>query len=99
MIRTTTKTVNFKRPFTLAGHDGVFPAGTYTVETDEEPLDTATMIAYRRTRTLLNLQPRGNDRQTLAVDPETLDAAIKRDLEAVDSPLPAGATTRARHWP
>jgi hypothetical protein len=35
-VRTTSKTVTFMHPFNLSGADEVQPAGTYTVETDEE---------------------------------------------------------------
>ena len=34
--RTRRETVTFARPFSLRGIDGVQPAGTYTVETEEE---------------------------------------------------------------
>ena len=34
--RTSRRTVTFARPFSLRGIDGVQPAGTYVVETDEE---------------------------------------------------------------
>jgi hypothetical protein len=37
-VRTTSKTVTFMHPFILTGTDEVQPAGTYTVETDEELL-------------------------------------------------------------
>ena len=37
-VRTTSKTVTFMHPFSLSGTDEVQPAGTYTVETDEELL-------------------------------------------------------------
>ena len=56
-MRTTTRTVIFKRPFMLRGFDRVQPAGTYTVETDEELLDTISVTAYRRIATLIRLHP------------------------------------------
>ena len=37
-IRTTSSTVSFFRPFVLTGIAGEQPAGSYTVETDEELL-------------------------------------------------------------
>ena len=37
-VRTTSRTVTFIHPFSLSGTDEVQPAGTYTVETDEELL-------------------------------------------------------------
>ena len=56
-VRTTSKTVTFTRPFNLSGMDEVQPAGTYTVETDEELLQTS-LPAYRRISTLMRLPAR-----------------------------------------
>jgi hypothetical protein len=39
-MRTTSRTVTFIHPFNLSGMDKEQPAGTYTVETDEELLQT-----------------------------------------------------------
>jgi len=81
-IRTTTRTVAFRRPFTLSGLDRVQPAGTYTVETDKELLDTMSISAYRRIVPLTRLHPYpANPRifETVSVDPEELDAAVVRD--------------------
>jgi hypothetical protein len=47
-VRTTSRTVTFTHPFNLSGMDEVQPAGTYTVETDEEPLQTLSVPAHRR---------------------------------------------------
>ena len=38
IVRTSRKSVTFTQPFSLSGIDEVQPAGTYTVETDEELL-------------------------------------------------------------
>jgi hypothetical protein len=81
-IRTTTKTVTFKRPFMLDAFDRMQPAGTYTVETDEELLDTISVAAYRRIATLIHLHPdRANPGivETVSIDPDELDAALMRD--------------------
>ena len=42
-------------PFNLIGIDEVQPAGTYTVETDEELLQTLSVPAYRGISTLMRL--------------------------------------------
>src|SRR5947209_2852295 len=55
-VRTTSKTVTFIHPFSLTGTDEVQPAGTYTVETDEELLEPSSFPAYRRIATLLRLE-------------------------------------------
>jgi hypothetical protein len=47
-VRTTSKTVTLLHPFNLTGMDNVQPAGTYTVETDEELLEPLSFPAYRR---------------------------------------------------
>ncbi len=82
MIRTTTKTVTFARPFVLAGYGDPLPAGNYVVETDEELLDGVSFVAYRRISTVLHLHARPSSpgrRQVLPIDPAELDAALTRD--------------------
>ena len=49
----------FTQPFSLSGLDEVQPAGTYTVETDEELLPGLSFPAYRRVATLMVLRARG----------------------------------------
>ena len=82
MIRTSEKTVTFREPFVLGGFDEVLPAGAYIVETDEELLEGISFPAYRRILTLMHLHPKPGHpglTQTLAIDPNELDAALKRD--------------------
>jgi hypothetical protein len=55
-VRTTSRTVTFVHPFSLSGTDEVHPAGTYTVETDEELLEPSSFPAYRRIATLIRLE-------------------------------------------
>ena len=55
-MRTTSRTVTFVRPFNLSATDEVQPAGTYTVETDEELLQASSVPAHRRIATLLRLE-------------------------------------------
>lgn len=81
-VRTSKKTVTFRRPFTLCGLDEVLPAGAYIVETDEELLDGISFLAYRRILTLIHLRAThgGSDfTRTLTIDPKDLEAAQKRD--------------------
>ncbi len=58
-VRTSRKSVTFAQPFSLSGIDEVQPAGTYTVETDEELLPGLSFPAYRRIATLIFLRSRG----------------------------------------
>ena len=89
-IRTSKKTVTFRRPFVLGGFDEVLPAGAYSVETDEELLEGISFPAYRRILTLLHLHPkpgRPGLTETLTVDPNELDAALERDRAPEDAPI------------
>ena len=82
--RTSRKTVTFARPFSLRGIDGVQPAGTYTVETDEELIEGLSFAAYRRVATVMFLpsQPGGTILGQIAtIDPLELQAAQARDAE------------------
>jgi hypothetical protein len=82
--RTTSRTVTFTHPFALNGVDGVQPAGSYVVETDEELVDSLSFPVYRRTATWLHL-PRsdgGTNRgmamsQTALIDPDELDRVLQ----------------------
>ena len=89
-IRTSKKTVTFGRPFVLGGLDEVLPAGTYSVETDEELLDSISFPAYRRILSVIRLHEKPGHpglTQTLTIDPNELDAALKRDQAPAESPV------------
>lgn len=86
MSRTITKTVTFGRPFALSGLEGVQPAGTYTVETDEELISSLSFTAYRRTATWLRLpgwregtEPSAGLSEVVAIDPVELERALASD--------------------
>jgi hypothetical protein len=84
-IRTTCRTVTFTRPFLLKGVVEEQPAGKYTVETDEEPLATASVEAYRRISTLIRLPGRPGSLvlcQVVDIDPAELAEALERDAAA-----------------
>ena len=91
-IRTSEKTVTFRRPFVLGEFEEVLPAGDYRVETDEELLEGISFPAYRRILTLIHLHanPEHPGRtQTMTIDPNELDAALERDqapIEILDRP-------------
>ncbi len=83
-VRTTSKTVTLVHPFNLSGVDEVQPAGTYTVETDEELLQTSSLPAYRRISTLMRLpaQPTGTMlTQIVEINPLELAAVLARDAQ------------------
>jgi hypothetical protein len=80
MIRTTRQAVTFRRPFMVSGVDDHQPAGTYTVETDEELIEGLSFSAYRRTSTRIYLPPtpsRPGITETVTIDPGEVDAALK----------------------
>lgn len=78
-IRTSKRTVTFRRPFYLAGFDKELPAGRYNVETDEELLEGISFPVYRRMTTLIHLHAHAGLTQTLTVDPNDLDTALAHD--------------------
>lgn len=75
--RTTSALVTFRSAFTLRGWDESWPAGDYTVTTDEELLDTS-FPAYRRVSTMITLA-RGAVTHYVEIDPLELAAAIEQD--------------------
>ena len=50
-VRTSSKTVTFGNPFSLAGVDRVLPAGNYEVVTDEELIEGLSFPVYPRLAT------------------------------------------------
>jgi hypothetical protein len=81
-LRTRRETLIFAHPFALGGLDEVQPAGVYTVQTDEEPIEGISFLAYRRVATVIFLPlPHGSagSFQALTVTPHELEAAQARD--------------------
>jgi len=76
--RTIQSTATFARPFTLPGVDGVLPAGTYNLDTEEEKLDTISIEAWRRTELTLQVTTLGVT-EHVTVDPQDLRQALLRD--------------------
>jgi hypothetical protein len=91
-IRTTSKTVTFMHPFSLSGAIEAHPAGTYTVETDEEMLQTSSLPAYRRIATLLRLERNTGAvlTQIVETNPAELAGALARDAQP-DETVPQSA--------
>jgi hypothetical protein len=84
--RTTRKTVTFLRPFSLAGVDEKFDAGSYVVVTLEELIEGLSFIAYRRVSTTIVMVGNGYGqyaRPIVTIDPQDLQAA--EDLDAIES--------------
>jgi hypothetical protein len=85
-LRTTRTLVTFARPFWLDDAAELQPAGTYAVQTDEEQIEGLSFLAYRRVATTISLPlkaaPKGSF-QIATVDPADLEAALKRDGQAL----------------
>ena len=82
--RIKTEQVTFLHPFSLPGVEGLQEPGTYTVETIEEAIEGLSMVAYRRMSTTIILpspQYGYASRQAVAIDPNDLEAARKKDAK------------------
>jgi len=91
-IRTTSKTVTFKRPFIIGGFDQLQAAGTYTVDTEEEQLDAISFPAWKRIATVIELKNAGAT-EYQRIDPKELHEALMRDGQQEDPGVPPSATS------
>ena len=83
-MRTTTKTVTFRRPFCLKGVDRLLPAADYRVVTDEELIEGLSFPAYRRMSTAIFVPAEtGCAVEMVTIDPLDLQAA--QDLDTAPS--------------
>lgn len=86
-MRTSRKSVTFRRPFSLTGIDDVQPAGTYTVETNEELIEGLSFPAWRRTATVFLLRaPSGTIGMGQDVDIDPRELKTVQDCDALDLP-------------
>jgi len=82
--------VTFSRPFWLEGVEGTYPPGTYAIQQSQENVLGLSFIGYRQTKTTIELPPRGRVQlaaEVVEVDPADLEAALVRDVEAVNGKL------------
>jgi len=77
MIHSRVSVVTFRAPFTLPGLDRSYPAGDYTVTTDDEQLDVS-FSAFRRVETRIALS-QGAITQSWPVSPGDLEQALATD--------------------
>jgi len=90
--RTTTKTVTFARPFKLSAVDEVQPAGSYTVETAEELIQTLSFPAYRLTGIWIRLPAQGHSATaTQAVKLTSAELVEALAMDAIVPPPEAAA--------
>ena len=90
----TSTTVTFQRPFMLNGFGQVQPAGSYTVETEEEQVDAVSFPAWKRTMTIMHLR-NGVTTEYHPIDPGQLQEALRRDEAQDDPALPPGPDSAA----
>jgi hypothetical protein len=83
--RTRQETATFNHPFTMREVEGVQPAGSYTVQIEEETIDGLSFLASRRVETsmLFPLFPGATKSfQSVPVDPHELESSLARDETA-----------------
>jgi hypothetical protein len=81
-VRTTNKTVTFAHPFRLSEFDEPFPAGRYSIETEEELLDGISVPVYMRRKTMMQLiadPRRPGITEHAVIDPQELEEALEAD--------------------
>jgi len=76
--RTTQRFVTFKHPFALEMVDGLIPAGVYLIETDEESIDAASRLAWRKVATTIHIRANGLV-QVVPITSAQLDELLLRD--------------------
>ncbi len=91
--RTNSTTVTFQRPFILDGFERLQEPGTYTVDTQEEQIETASFPAWHRTSTVMHLLHTGME-EHVTIDPDQLREALMRDGAQTDVSL---AQAKTRH--
>ena len=82
-MRTTQRTVTFTRHFKLGESCEHYPAGRYSIETDEELLEDASFPAYLRKATMMQLiaDPlHVGVTEVVMVDPNQLEEALAEDV-------------------
>lgn len=76
--RTTKSMVTFTRPFNLTGFDGEQPAGSYSVETDEELLEGVSFPAYRRMATMMQVDASSRVRPACCKSQSSIRTSLRR---------------------
>jgi hypothetical protein len=76
--RFTSETIVFRRPFRFSGFDHAEGPGVYTVEVEQEALDSLTVIGWRHIATTIRLR-RDGATECVPIDPAELCEARSRD--------------------
>jgi hypothetical protein len=83
--RSISRSVTFRRPFSLEGFDAVQEAGTYFIDVEEEVIESLSFPAYRRISTQMRVTSHGAT-EYRTINPAELDEALMRDAEEPRSP-------------
>ena len=97
-VRMTSTQVVFRRPFVLHGFDAAEPAGTYTVETEEESIDDVSVPVWKRLATIMHVT-RAGATEYVRIEPEELRQALVRDGGPEESPSAAAARLETARRP
>jgi len=100
--RTTQTIVHFSSAFQLPEFDAIQPAGDYRVDHDEEAIESASYIAWRRTGAFIHLPAiaapdagrsgtREATQQMVPIDPADLEAALRQDIAQAQAVLTRGS--------
>lgn len=84
--RVTTRVVTFEKSFMLDEIEGILPAGSYRVETEEETLGNVSFVAYRRIATHIFVPSRKHGSggvQMWNIHPNGLTEALARDRDGL----------------
>jgi hypothetical protein len=82
--RTTQTVVHFSAPFRLPEFDTLQPAGDYHVDHDEEAIEGASWLGWRRVGAFIHLPGigmHGLTQQMVPINPADLDAALEKDRQ------------------
>jgi hypothetical protein len=94
-LRTTTRTVIFRRPFQLSGFEQPQPPGAYTIDTKEQALDTLSVTGWQHLSTTMRLF-RDGATEHVSIDPQELRDAMLRDGDQDIDPPAAPAVAQGR---
>jgi hypothetical protein len=76
--RSSSREVTFAGSFFLTGFDMPQAPGTYTINTEEEQIDSATFIAWRKMKTSIQIKQDGSI-EHVGIDDAELTEALLRD--------------------
>ena len=82
--RNTQIVIHFSAPFSLPGFDTMQLAGDYRVDLDEEAIEGASWLGWRRVGAFIDLPGigmRGSTQQMVPINPAYLDAALEKDKQ------------------